>query len=455
MVDLGTAPIGRLAAGFMVPSLVGTLANTLYNIVDRIFIGQGVGAMALSGLALTFPIINILTAFGMLVGAGAAALCSIMMGSRNPRLGRLLPNALMLSLGCYAVVTTLLLVFLRPVLTLFGGSEATIPYAVTYLSIIIPGHIFTSTSFALANIIRASGRPALSMFILLFGAVLNTVLDPIFIFGLGLGIQGAAIATLISMAAATAWGIVFFLRPGHEVSLRHADPTPDFRLMLRILSIGLAPFLLQLCNSLVNMFMNRSLAAYGGDLSIGAFGIISSYTALIATTIVGLANGLQPIIGYNYGAGQMTRVRRTLVLGIAIATAITTAGWIAVMAAPEWIARAFNSSSPELERLTVTGLRIFCSMLPLVGFHIVVTNFYQSIGRAHISVLLSLTRQVIFLLPAIALLPRLVTAVPPIDALWMAQPVSTVAAVAVAAIVLVRHNPFRQNNKPIDQCCNQ
>lgn len=448
MADLGTDPIGRLIRSFTLPTLIGTLANTLYNIVDRIFIGQGVGAFALSGLALTFPIMNILTAFGMLVGTGAAALCSLMMGRRDPRLRRILPNAVLLAIVCYGIVTTVCMVFLEPILRLFGGSEVTIPYAVAYLRIIIPGHIFTSLSFALANIIRASGRPHLQMFILLFGALMNTLLDPLFIFVFRLGIQGAAYATLISMAAATVWGVVFFMRRGPEVSFMTAEYKLDPGLMLKILSVGLAPFILQISNSIVNMMMNRSLAIYGGDLSIGAFGIVSSFTTLTATTVVGLANGLQPIFGYNFGAGRADRVRTTLIKGIAIASCITVGCWAVAMLAPEWIAYAFNSSNPELHRITVNAIRYFCSMMGIVGFHIVVTNFYQSIGRAEISVMLSLTRQVIFLLPCILLLPKWLTGMEPINALWLAQPVSTGLACIVAAVVLLCYNPLK--NKRIE-----
>lgn len=436
MADLRTDPIGKLIWSFTLPSLLGTLANTLYNIVDRIFIGQGIGSMAISGLALTFPIMNILSAFGMLVGMGAAAEASIRLGKEERTVRRVLPNMIYLATFNYLMVSIVCYTNLEWILQRFGGTEATIPYASEYLRIIIPGHILTSLSYGLANITRASGKPNRAMVTLVAGAVINTLLDPLFIFVLDLGIKGAAWATLLAMGISAAWAAAMLIKDNGDISFRNADWMPDLELTGKILSIGMAPFLLQICNSLVNVEMNTSLQRYGGDLAIGAFGIITSYTVLITMTIVGLAHGLQPIIGYNFGAGQHDRVWKTLRKGIVAATVISLVGWAVAMILPGTIARCFNRSNSILIGLTANGLRFYCIMLGLVGFHIIVTNFYQSIGRAQVSVILTMLRQVVFLIPFILIFPRMTTTLTPLNALWLAQPAATLLAVAACAIWL-------------------
>ena len=439
MPNLRTDTIPHLIWSFTLPTMIGTLANTLYVIIDRIFIGQGVGAFALSGLALTFPIINILTAFSMLVSFGAASVTSLFLGSNDRRISLILPNTLFLSLLTYAIIASVCLIFLDPILTSFGGSPQTIPYAKSYLQIIIPGHLLTSLSFSLSNIIRAAGNPSKSMRILLFGAILNIFLDALFIFVFHLGICGAAYATVISMLVSTVWALTFFFNNTNPLSFSNSHYRLDFQLMIRILSIGLAPFLLQLCNSLVNVVMNTSLQLYGGDLAIGAFGIITSYISLIATIVVGLAQGLQPIFGFNHGAGLRDRVNQTLRLGIIIATIITLIGWLFAMLMPMQIARCFNSTDEILIRTTANGLRFYCLMLGLTGFHIVVTNYYQSIGRPHLSIILTFARQVLFLIPFMLALPSLLPPfLTPLNSLWLAQPASTICSTLLALFFLYR-----------------
>lgn len=441
MADLKTDSIGKLIWCFTIPSLVGTLANILYNIVDRIFIGQGVGALALSGLGLTFPIMNILSAFSMLVGIGAAAVTSIKMGKDDVSVRRILPNTLMLITLCYVITTATTLLFLKPILFAFGGSEATIPYAEEYLRIVIPGHIFISLSWGISNIIRAVGKPNLAMGIMVFGSVLNIILDPIFIFVLSMGIRGAAIATVISMALSAFGAMLFFYKADNPVSFTKSEYKLDADITAKILSIGMSPFLLQLCNSMVNIMMNTSLKRYGGDLAIGAFGIITSYTTLITMTVVGLANGLQPILGYNYGASQIERVHETLRKGIFAGSIVCIIGWLGALLIPKTIALCFNSNNDVLVGLTANGLRLYCIMLGFVGFHVIVTNYYQSIGKARLSILLTLARQVVFLIPCIILLPLLhPTEMSELNMLWLAQPVATLLSCILAAIVLKKYN---------------
>lgn len=408
------------------------------------FIGQGVSAFALSGLALTFPFVSIMSAFSMLVSVGAATVASLFLGSKDRSLSLVLPNTLFLTFIAYSLVTVVCMVFLDPILTLFGGTSNTLPYAREYLTIIIPGHIFTSLSYTLSNLVRSSGHPFRAMNILLIGFGLNILLDPLFIFVFRMGIRGAAWATVISMAISTVWGFSFFWRQdgagavftGHS-GHRCLKSKIDLTLIGRMLSIGFSPFLLQFCNSLVLVVMNRSLLTYGGDLALAAFGIITSFTAIVTTAITGFSHGLQPIFGYNHGAGRHDRVLQVLRKGILYATAISLAGWLTAMVFPIPIARCFVSDNPLLTGMAANGLRCYSLMLGLVGFHIVVTMFYQSIDRPDIAVLLTFSRQVLFLIPFIILLPVLLNPTTSyLNAIWLAQPASTLCSALLAALIL-------------------
>ena len=438
-MKLGESPIPKLLWYYSLPSLVGTLAGALYNIIDRIYIGQGVGALAISGLALTFPIMNLLGAFGMLVGHGAAARVSLLLGNGNTReANAILPNTLILSLFFYLIVSSLCYIFLDPILYAFGGSEQTLPYAREYLRIIIPGHIFTSLSYAYTNIMRASGHPMRAMNTLILGALLNVILDPIFIFAFKMGIRGAAYATVLSMFISCAWIMHFYFRKNNTLSFR--KPTSNnsqlsiLNSQFSILSIGLSSFLLHTATSLVNVLMNHTLQRYGGDLAIGAFGIMTSFTSLIVMAIVGMAQGMQPILGYNYGASQFARVRTTLKICAITATIITSIGCICAVSFPNLIAHCFTSD-PDLLRITTNGLRIYASTFFVVGFHIITTNYFQSIGRAGVSIFLSLSRQILLLIPFILLFPPLWN----LNGAWLAQPASNIISAAIAVIILSIH----------------
>ena len=448
-MDLSKSPISKLLWYYSLPSLIGTLAGVLYNIIDRIYIGQGVGALAISGLALTFPIMNLLGAFGMLVGHGAAARISLLLGNGNKQeANAILPNTLFLSLFFYLIVSSLCYIFLEPILYAFGASEQTLPYASEYLKIIIPGHIFTSLSYAYTNIMRASGHPMIAMNTLILGALLNILLDPIFIFWFNLGIKGAAYATVLSMLISCLWIMHYFFRKDNTLSFRKLtfnislfsrQRLKDLRFSIlnsqfSILSIGLSSFLLHTATSLVNVLMNHTLQNHGGDLAIGAFGIITSFTSLIVMSIVGMAQGMQPIIGYNYGAGLYDRVKTTLKYCISIATIITTLGCIIALIFPHYIARLFTIDT-NLVNITASGLSIYASTFFVVGFHIIVTNYFQSIGRAGVSIFLSLSRQILLLIPFILLFPPIWG----LTGAWMAQPVSNIISAAIAIVILSLH----------------
>ena len=447
--NLGNSSIPRLLWYYSLPSLVGTLTNALYNIIDRIYIGQGVGALAISGLALTFPIMNLLGAFGMLVGHGAAARVSLLLGNGNTRKANaILPNTLALSLFFYIIVSSLTFIFLEPILYAFGASEQTLPYASDYLKIIIPGHILTSLSYTYTNIMRASGHPLRAMNTLILGAVLNVLLDPLFIFTFNLGIRGAAYATVVSMFVSCVWIMHFYFRKDNTLSFRKLtfnisqfsrQRLKDLRFSIlnsqfSILSIGLSSFLLHTATSLVNVLMNHTLQRYGGDLAIGAFGIMTSFTSLIVMAIVGMAQGMQPIVGYNYGAGLYNRVKTTLKYCISIATIITTLGCIASLIFPNIITRMFTTDT-DLINITASGLSIYASTFFVVGFHVITTNYFQSIGRASISIFLSLSRQILLLIPFIFIFPPIWQ----LKGAWLAQPASNIIAALIAAVILIVH----------------
>ena len=440
--DLKDKKIPKLIWYYSLPAIIGILANTLYNVVDRIFIGQEIGAYALSGLALTFPIMNILGAFGMLIGQGAAARISILLGKNDKDNANIIVfNALVLSFIFYVIISVFCLLFLDDILYMFGGTQNTIPYAKSYLKIIIIGHIFISLNFCLSNIIRSSGHPRIAMFTLLFGAILNVFLDYILIIVLKTGIEGAAYATTLSALISCIWVTHYFFKKNNTLHFGKKYFQFNTHAFLSIISIGLAPFLLQICSSVVNIIMNNTLLKYGGDLAIGAFGITTSYTTIVTMTIIGLSQGIQPILGYNYGAQQYDRIKHTLKICLIFATIITTIGWIIGMTMPRQIAMIFNSNNNELINITTHSIKIYTLCLFLVGFHIITTNYFQSIGKAWISILLSISRQVLLLIPFIYILPPIYG----LDGAWMAQPVATGISFLIAVLALTIHFKILKN----------
>lgn len=433
--ELESQSIGKLLWHYSFPTIVGTLVNALYNVVDRIFIGQGVGAYAISGLALTFPIMMILGAFGMLVGQGAATHISIALGKKeNETANKILSNAFVLTLIVSGSVILLMYLFLDKILIAFGGTATIIPYAKEYLKIILPWHILTTFSFSFTNIMRASGYPIKAMLVLLTGALLNVVLDPIFIFdfGLGLGIKGAAIATVISKSVSSVWVFLHFFNKRHLVHFQKDYFRINRSIALPIVAIGFAPFCIQVGTSFVNVLMNHTLGRYGGELAIGAFGIITTFSTLIIMTIVGLTNGVQPIIGYNYGAKKYDRVLKTLKYACVVAISLTLIGSLCAQLFAKQIATLFTSDL-QLINLTERGMRLAMMMFFVVGFQLVVTNFFQSIGQVKMAIFLSVSRQILFLMPFLLLLPKFFG----LDGAWTAHCVADLLSALVAGTVLV------------------
>lgn len=438
--ELARRPVGRLLWQYSIPAVVGMLVMALYNVVDRIFIGQWVGADAIAGLAVTFPLMNLATAIGVLVGVGSAARVSIEMGAgRLQRAQLILGNALTLTIVNGLTYIALFCIFIDPLLRAFGASDATLPYGREYMLALMPGLLLTNVAFGFNNIMRASGYPRRAMATMLLGAAVNTALDPIFIRVLDMGILGAAIATDIAMAASSVFVMWHFGRKDVTLRLVRGIYKLDWAVVWSIVSIGAAPALVNAASCAVNAIINHSLGFYGGDRAIGAAGIMVTYTSLLVTVVLGISQGMQPIVGYNYGSGQLHRLRRTLWLAVSAATAITFGGAVVGMACPALISRAFTSD-PALIAAGDHALSICLWAFPVVGFQVIATAFFQSIGKAGKSIFLSLSRQVIFLIPLLLFLPKRLG----LSGVWMSFPLSDIAAtVATTALVLWQLHQLR------------
>ncbi len=429
---LGTESIGKLLWSYSIPSIISMVAVALYNIVDRIFIGQGVGPLAISGLALTLPLMTLITAIGTLVGVGAASRMSIVLGKGDVEWARnILGNALILTFIMSAIFITLALAYMEKILVIFGGSEQTIPYAREFLQLVIPGSLFSNLSFSLSGLMRASGYPIKSMVVIISGVVLNVILAALFIFVFNMGIRGAALATVISMFLSALFAISHFCLPGSYIRFFRRCFKLKFFIIRNIVSIGLAPFLLNVVASSVNALLNVSLVSYGGDLAVGAFGIINSYMLFVVMIVMGLCQGMQPIVGYNYGAEKRERVKQTLKLTIQVASIIVVSGFVLGELFTSQLVRAFTDNE-ELMDITERGMRITFALMPLIGFQITTANFFQFISKAGIAIILSLSRQLIFLMPAIYICSRLWG----LTGVWMAIPASDFFSTFITALAL-------------------
>ncbi|MGV8982636.1 MATE family efflux transporter [Clostridium sp.] len=437
--ELGTESIGKLLLKFSIPAITGMIVSALYNIVDRIYIGHinGVGSYALSGLAITFPISVIIMAFGMLVGIGASAVISIKLGEKDQKTADdILGNALILITIISLVIGILGILFLNKLLILFGASESSIPYAKAYIQIILIGSVFQNIGFGINNIIRAEGNPKMAMLTMVFGAIINIILDPILIFGFNMGIEGAAIATVISQAFNTLWVLKYFTfkNSGSILKIKKANLKLNKHIIKEIFAIGMAPFSMQIASSLVIILYNKGLYSYGGDLAIAAMGILNSISMLVFMPIFGISQGIQPIIGYNYGAKLYPRVLKVLKLAITFGTCIVTIGFIAVQLFAKPLIAVFVGNNPALINLGARGLRIDLIFLPILGFQILGASYFQAINEAKISMLLSILRQVIVLIPLILVLPLFFK----LDGLWLSQPCADLIATALTAFFLYK-----------------
>ena len=433
--DLGTEKIGTLLKMYAVPGIIAMTASSLYNMVDSIYIGHlpGVGSLAISGLAVTFPLMNLSAALGTLVGVGAATLISILLGQKNhENAAKVLSNVVSLNVILGTLFAIVSLLFLDPILRFFGASDATLPFARSYMIVILLGNVFTHLYFGLNGIIRASGHPKTAMGLTIFTVTSNAILDPLFIFVFKFGIQGAAIATILCQLMALTYSMRFFLNKDNFLHFGK----PFFRLDLKIarssLAIGLGPFLMNAAACLVALFINQQLRKYGGDLAIGAYGIVNRLSFLFIMVNMGLNQGMQPIAGYNFGARQYGRVKQVFLLTAAWATAVTLVGFIVAEVFPSAAVSIFTNDE-QLHALAVKGLRIANMAFPCVGLGMVAANFFQCLGMVRKSVFLSLSRQLIFLLPLVYALPLIWQE----QGVWMSFPISDAVAFLVSALMLI------------------
>lgn len=443
-IELGTKPIGKLLMQYSLPAIIAMTASSLYNMVDSIFIGQGVGPMAISGLALTFPFMNLAAAFGAGVGVGASSCISVKLGQKDYKTAQqALGSTVTLNLIIGIAFSIVSLLFLDPILYFFGASEQTLPYARDYMVIILLGNVFSHMYFGMNSVLRAVGKPRHAMNATIFTVVLNTILDPIFIYPMNLGIQGAAYATILSQVLALVWQMRILSNKNELLHLRRGIYRLKKSIVENIIAIGLSPFSMNVCACIVVIFINKGLLQYSGDLAVGAYGIANKVCFIFVMVNMGLNQGMQPIAGYNYGAMKFDRLMQVLKLAVIVGTCITTCGFLVAEFIPGPCARLFTTDS-ELIRLSVNGMRIMMAAFVLVGSQMVITNFFQSIGKAKISMFLSLSRQMIFLLPMLLLLPLFLG----VDGIWWAMPISDTIAEIVAVVMMMKYmRKFKEQHK--------
>lgn len=429
LTELATGRIGRLLWQYSLPAVVGMLVMSLYNVIDRIFIGQGVGTAAIAGLAVTFPVMNVSSALGVLIGAGASARVSIMLGAQNQRGAEtVLGNALTLIIINGIIYLSIFGIYLDDILEAFGASPTSLPYARDYLLHLLPGMLIMNITFSFNSIMRSSGYPVKAMVAMFIGAGANLVLDPLFIFVFDMGIRGAALATDLGMGLTMIFVLSHFMKRDTTLRFRRGTFRLRWSIVLGIIGIGAAPSLVNLAGSMINVIINKSLLLYGGDHAVAAAGITTTYTSLLVMVVVGICQGMQPIVGYNYGAGKLDRLKHTFWLATLAGSVVCTLGGAFGLACPGLIARAFTVD-PTLLGTTVHAFSLMLWAFWMVGFQVVATTFFQSIGKVGKSIFLSLTRQVIFIIPLLLWLPRMWQ----LDGVWLSFPISDAGATLVTA----------------------
>lgn len=431
---LGTEPIGKLLMQYAIPAIIAMTATSLYNMVDSIFIGHGVGPLAISGLAITFPFMNLGAAFGAMVGVGASTLISVKLGQRDYSTAQtVLGNVITLNVIIGVVYSIVCLLFLDPILYFFGASADTIGYARDFMEVILLGNIFTHMYLGLNAVLRAAGHPQKAMYATINTVIINTILAPIFIYGFEWGIRGAAIATVIAQVISLTWQFKILTNKNELLHLRKGIYRLQNQIVKNMIAIGLSPFCMNVASCFIVIFINKGLKEYDGDLAIGAYGIVNRLAFICVMIVMGITQGMQPIAGYNYGAQQYQRVTKVLKLSIWGATAITTLTFLVGELMPELAASIFTTDQGLISR-AAEGFRIVVLVFPIVGFQMVTSNFFQSIGMANKAIFLSLTRQLLFLLPCLIILPRFMGAA----GIWWSMPISDLIASIVAGVLLYK-----------------
>lgn len=440
-LDLGILPINKLLGQYAVPAIIAMTASSLYNMVDSIFIGHGVGAMAISGLALTFPFMNLSAAFGAMVGVGASTLISVKLGQKDYKSAQhIFGNVITLTLLLGLLFSAVSLIFLDPILYFFGASAETLPYAREYMEVILLGNVITHGYLTLNSVLRSIGYPRLSMNATILAVIINTILNPLFIYGLDWGIRGSAIATVLAQTISLLWQMKVFNNPKELVHFKRGIYKLKGSIVRDTLGIGMSPFLMNSCACLIVILINRGLGHYGGDLAIGAYGIVNRVVFLFIMIVIGLNQGMQPIAGYNYGAQKYDRVLKVLKVTMLWGTLVTTLGFLVGELMPEWCARAFTTDK-ELIDISAKGMRIIVMFYPLIGMQMVTTNFFQSIGQAGKSIFLSLTRQLLFLVPLLLVLPQFMG----VKGVWLAMPMAdAISCIVTGTMLVIQYRKFKQ-----------
>lgn len=444
--QLETKPIGTLLLQYALPAVITQVISSVYNIVDRVFLGQNVGALAIAGLAITMPIMNIIHALGSLVGVGASSRMSIVLGRKDVRWAeKILGNSMLLTFFFGFLFVTGGYLFMDRILEMFGASQDTIGYAREYMLIVLPGMFFTTMSFNLTGLIRASGYPTKSMWIMAGGAILNIFLDALFISVLGWGIAGAAWATTISMFSTAIVAVAHFVMPRSFIRFKRHAWAPKLYIFRNVLLIGMSPFLMNFAASFVVALLNRQLIRYGGDLAVGAYGVVNTFGAFLVMFILGLCQGMQPIAGYNYGAGHNHRLREVFTLTMKVSLTVGVVGALLAMIIPRLILRAFTDSE-ELIAIGIPAMRYLNVMMPLIAFTITNSQFFQSIDKPWIAIVTSLSRQVLFLIPLMFVIPYFMVQAggDGLTGVWVTCTTCDVlGAVLAAALLMSQRKVFR------------
>ena len=443
-LELGTKPVGKLLLQYALPAIVAMTAASLYNIVDSIFIGQGVGPFAISGLAITFPFMNLSIAFGAAVGVGASTFISVKLGQKDYKTAEnILGNTIVLNLIIGITFSVVCLMFLNPILRFFGASDTTIPYARDFMSVILLGNVFSHMYFGMNAILRAGSKPKQAMLATIFTVIMNIILDYFFIMIFHWGIKGAAYATVISQVIALIWQIWVFSNKKELLHFKRGIYGLKKDIVKNIIGVGISPFAMNVCACVVVIFINQQLVHYGNDLDVGAYGISNKIGFIFVMFVMGVNQGMQPIAGYNYGAQQLDRMMHVVKLAIIVATIIMTIGWLIAMFIPYYCSRLFTKDA-TLIGLGIKAIRINLLAFPIVGCQMVITNFFQSIGKVKISIFLSLSRQLLLLLPLLATLPLIYG----INGVWYAMPTSDVCASIIAAFMMMAYmKKFKKQHK--------
>ena len=433
--ELGSAPVHSLLWKYALPAIIAMTATSLYNIVDTIYIGHGCGALALGALTVAKPFMDICAAFGSLVGVGASSLLAIYLGEKDyDHANRVLGNVIVMNIILSAVVMAVGLIWLDPILLAFGASEDTLLYAREYMEIILYGNILTHIYFGLNAMLRSAGHPRFSMVATLVAIVVNIILDPIFIFGLDMGVRGAALATVISQVVAVVWQFAKFMDKSELVRFHRGIWRLNRHITTRALAIGMSPFLYNIAHCFVVIIINNQLKNFGGDMAIASYGVINRLTFVFAMMVMGLNQGMQPIAGYNYGAKQYDRMLKSFYLTALYATGVMGLVFVLGECFPGLMTRMFTHDQLLIDQ-TIRPMRIVCSSMLIIGFQMVTGNLFTSIGKAGKAIILSLTRQVLYLIPLVLWLPTVFT--DPIDGVWWSIPISDTMSAVTAVIVLL------------------